>query len=265
MVLSPIPAELRSALRCPDDGAGPPVPDPDGLRCPACGRAFPLRTGVLRMMPRSAAESEAERRELAAEARRRDHEAEAYDRLLGLRLFTLFEAPALLRPLRSGPSDRVLELGCGTGRLTTRLAGRCEALIGVDHSAASLELLRRKLPSSERVLLVQGELSRLPVRDGWATRGLACSVLQHLPSEALRRAALSELHRALEPRARLALSAYRYSPALAPVAPREGHHSGEIFFHRFTRKELRALISPAFEVTIHGWLPYVWTAAGIRR
>jgi 2-polyprenyl-6-hydroxyphenyl methylase/3-demethylubiquinone-9 3-methyltransferase len=41
---------------------------------------------------------------------------------------------------RIKPSDRVLELGCGYGRVLQKLAGKAKAVVGIDTSHASLQL-----------------------------------------------------------------------------------------------------------------------------
>src|SRR5262249_11225676 len=45
-------------------------------------------------------------------------------------------------PLRALSPRRVLEIGCGTGLLLTRLAGDCESYIGLDFSTEVLRGLR---------------------------------------------------------------------------------------------------------------------------
>jgi SAM-dependent methyltransferase len=49
------------------------------------------------------------------------------------------------------PSSRVLELGCGTGRLANALAGLGHDVVGVDESAAMLDHLRGVTPVCERI------------------------------------------------------------------------------------------------------------------
>jgi ubiquinone/menaquinone biosynthesis C-methylase UbiE/uncharacterized protein YbaR (Trm112 family) len=255
---------LPDALCCPDDGGSPLQPGEGFLACPRCGRRFPAQEGVLSLLPHSPGWSEADQRTVSDERSQRDREATRYDRLLGLRLLSLLELPATLGPLRVGAGDRVLEVGCGTGRMTVPLARTGAEIVAVDHSLESLRVLRGKLDggAGERVRLVQGDASCLPVRSGWATRALTCQMLEHLPGEGMRARAVAELARALEPGALFAISAYRRLPFL----PREGRHSGTIFFHRFGREEFRALLEPHFELSgLTGKLVYILLAHGTRR
>ncbi len=56
----------------------------------------------------------------------------------------LADLPFYVSRLPSGKT-RVLELGCGTGRITLPLAERCAFLHGIDHSEAMLEICRGNL------------------------------------------------------------------------------------------------------------------------
>ena len=88
-----------------------------------------------------------------------------YDRLSALRLQQCYElAPPEVRAyleleveyIRAAivPGTRVLELGCGYGRVLAALAARKASLVGIDLSLASLALAR-KLLASQGVTLAQ--------------------------------------------------------------------------------------------------------------
>lgn len=109
---------------------------------------------------------------------------------------------ATLRPLlaaaRGGPP--LLELGCGSGLLTERLAAAGARVIGVDVSRAMLARARRRCaPHAGRVRLLRRDLRalRLPPVHALA---LAChDVVNHLPSRPALRRALGRVRRALAP------------------------------------------------------------------
>lgn len=46
------------------------------------------------------------------------------------------------------PSDRVLELGCGTGRITRQLAPFCQRITGIDSSPTMLDMARKIKPAT---------------------------------------------------------------------------------------------------------------------
>jgi ubiquinone/menaquinone biosynthesis C-methylase UbiE len=67
---------------------------------------------------------------------------------------------------------RVLDIGCGTGRLAAALAERESCKVwGVDRSGEMLEVARGRVP--EGVGLKQGVAEDLPFKDGWFERAVA--------------------------------------------------------------------------------------------
>ena len=113
--------------------------------------------------------------------------------------------------------------------------------------------------------LVQADLCHLPFADGVFDRVVSCQVLEHVPGEAARRQAVSELARVVRTGGTLALSAYKHSLFTRAFAKKEGQHDGGIPFFRFTRRELRALLATAFEVqSVTGVLVYIYLARCVK-
>ncbi|WP_055568241.1 class I SAM-dependent methyltransferase [Streptomyces atriruber] len=56
---------------------------------------------------------------------------------------------------------RVLDIGCGTGVLALRLAGRGIDVVGIDPAGASLDVARAK-PGADRVRWIHGDATALP-------------------------------------------------------------------------------------------------------
>src|SRR5438128_42792 len=71
-----------------------------------------------------------------------------------------------LARLRIGASDRVLDVGCGTGELLSRLAAKYPGakLAGLDPVPEMLDMARRKL--SDQVDLRVGWANQLPWEEG---------------------------------------------------------------------------------------------------
>lgn len=97
-----------------------------------------------------------------------------------LRQKTYVDSDYYRREIISGlkkPRGPVLDLGCGTGELSTMIA-RNSSVIGVDQSPRVLEAARAACPNGEFRL---GEIEHLPLRNEEVQTVVASMVLHHLP------------------------------------------------------------------------------------
>ena len=88
-----------------------------------------------------------------------------------------------------GPADVLLDLCCGNGLLTVRLASRCRHVVGVDFSAPLLEVARRDHQTAN-VSYVHAsvlDLDRLSMPPGSFTKVLLYDALQHFTASEFRR------------------------------------------------------------------------------
>jgi ubiquinone/menaquinone biosynthesis C-methylase UbiE len=95
---------------------------------------------------------------------------------------------------------RVLDFGCGVGRLSRALAGRFERYVGIDISAGMVERARElnaDLPNAEYVVSADEDLRRFEDQSFDAVVSLL--VLQHVPGRELIRTYLREFGRVLAP------------------------------------------------------------------
>jgi len=139
------------------------------------------------------------------------------------------------RELAGREPTRILDAGCGTGRMALGLERRYAARV----HALDLEL--RGLSHGRRLgvqSLVRGDIRALPYRDGAFPLVVSLDVLVHLPAgdEAI---ALSEFTRVLEPGGLLALRVAAFSA----LRSRHSMHVGER--QRFRLSTLRSAASDA--------------------
>lgn len=115
--------------------------------------------------------------------------------------------------IAEGESGPVLELGCGTGRVTAALAETGRRVIGLDRSQAMLAKARARLTEHPDIHLIRGDLRDLPLRDA----SIRCAVapadpLIHLTTDADRQRAIDEAARILFPGGRLLLEFLWWTP-----------------------------------------------------
>lgn len=126
------------------------------------------------------------------------------------------------RRLAATTEDPILELGCGTGRVTIPLAEAGHAIVGLDRSAAMLAVAarrRRSLPPEvrRRVRFVEGDMADFALGRRFGLVFAAFRVFMALPDPERQRAALARVHRHLRPGGLLAIDVF--DPWLHRVTP----------------------------------------------
>lgn len=98
------------------------------------------------------------------------------------------------------PEDHVLDLGCGTGVSTRRLAGMGGPVHGIDLSAPQLARARDRAAGESGAdgdaTFVLGDATRLPYRDGVFDAAVSIGTLPYVPEPL---ALLAEAHRVCAP------------------------------------------------------------------
>lgn len=133
-----------------------------------------------------------------------------------------------LRLAALGPGDRVLDVGCGTGRLAVQakaIVGEAGHVVGIDPGPRQIARARRRAERhGGRVEFEIGVVERIPAPEESFDAVLCTLVFHHLPEETKRRA-LAEIARVLAPGGRLALADF-YRPE-ADASARQRFGAGE--------------------------------------
>jgi ubiquinone/menaquinone biosynthesis C-methylase UbiE len=131
---------------------------------------------------------------------------------------------AFWRRIALEAGGRVLELGCGTGRISAPLARAGVSLVGLDRSAPMLHRARRRLAklTDASVELIRGDIRRLPFA-AHAFRAVIApyGLLQSLLADRDLHAALESVGRVIEPRGVFGLD-------LVPDVPKWREYSNRV-------------------------------------
>lgn len=152
---------------------------------------------------------------------------------------------AVVSSLRRGRIRQVLDIGCGTGQLATRLQEDLPGVrvVGCDFSAG---MLARAAARSGRVRWVRGDAGRLPFDDGSFDAVVSTEAFHWFPNQP---AALREFHRVLRPGGRLLLALVNTPSTTISHAVRVASRLlGEPFYWPSTAQMRRRVESAGFRV-----------------
>ena len=214
------------------------------LHCSTCSASYDVTGGIPRLLPQLNTQADPSWEAKLKEASARDTDAGVYDASLA-GYESEVELATLIRAVRAQPGDVVLDLGAGSGRLSTMLAAPGAHVLAADISYESLVLNRAKCAQLPTALVdhVVADVCYLPFRDEVATKAGSGMLLEHIPTETERRRFTDEVHRVLKPGGKFALTAYNYSWAKQRRGDREDYHYGQLYYYRLSSGELRELLS----------------------
>jgi len=130
------------------------------LACVSCGAIFAIENGVLNLINTIEIDERSATEQLKRNAD--SYTVQALDTPISIANNEMKMIPTL-EALPVTPADVLLELGCGDGRYTLRLADRCDVL-AVDFAEGPLRKLQQRLPkNSRRTGLILGDVSTMKV------------------------------------------------------------------------------------------------------
>jgi SAM-dependent methyltransferase len=181
-----ISERLLSLVRCPACHAGLDRDDA-ALVCRRCGTRYALASvDYLDLRPREQFREQTKYLDEALHADAR------YERVSPPFLGSKIRNDMLRAFLAPSPADRVVDLGCGSGRALLWNRDWQAQMVGVDIAPFFATEARREVD------LLLGDLRRLPFADATFSRGFSLDVLEHLSPEALR-GMLTEAARVIAP------------------------------------------------------------------
>ena len=237
------------------------------MRCPNCGRSFPIRDGIPDFLPVGLGVSDTSpptsKTQLIKwkQQQQRDREARNFEEGFS-EYSTKVDIKVILEKLALERGDILLDSGAGTGRLARHAAKYCTKVVALDFSQECLTLMRKnnELNGLDGRLFeyVLADVEQHPFRDGVFDKIISFGILEHLPdAESMQRVVL-EFERLCKIDGITVATAYNLSPLRKVFArllriqfEKQGWHD-EIFFRRMEHAELKGLfcaVSGSLEIS----------------
>jgi len=156
------------------------------------------------------------------------------------------------------PNSKVLDLGCGNGRLIDFLKDKNIEYFGIDFSEELIKMAKNKYGNNFQV----ADILNLPFSDNYFDTIWSIAVFHHIPSRELRLLALKEMKRVLKDKGRVIMACWNlyqkdYLNLLLKYFFRKifnkskldfkdvfvpwGNSNIKRYYHAFTKKELEEL------------------------
>ncbi len=155
-------------------------------------------------------------------------------------------------------SSRILELGCGDGKVVSALVQKGHCVTALDFSPRAAHLCRNASPDTDRVSVLIGDARQIPLKKESFDSIIACHLSGHL-DEAGRRRSAGEILRLLAPGGKLIFRDFstidfRYGKGEETETGTFIRKSG-ISTHYFTEEEVRELFSglSVLKISQHCW------------
>lgn len=241
-------------LRCPRDvGRLELIGDNDGgserlqtglLACGSCGRQFSITGGVVQLLDHSSLDDISKH-----ETEVRDREAAAYKINKETSDWQQMEIVSTLKAMEPITGEHlVLELGCGTGRFTRRIAAHGARVLAMDFSLQALKTLAKSLDATSIVGLVQADCTK-PTTAKFSFNLALSTLVSNLPTREHRRAMFRVVSQALANDGRFVFSTHHHSlRSRLKGEPQAGTYiSNGIHRYLFAPREIRVECGEFFE------------------
>jgi len=234
------PSELVDVVLCPNDN-GNFVLRGGFVECGKCSNKYKIENGILNLLSKGSLDNLAK-----DEIAERDKKAGNYDKKMKARYHK--EVLPTLDMLGDVSGKTVVEYGAGTGRFTQHIAPGAALLLAIDFSKDSLFLLANKLSGSNNVGLVLADATTIKTKPNFFNCALSAQLFEHIPTGKSRNNFLANVKSTLKHGSIFVFSAYHQDlRRVLKKQRREGKHKNGIFFHYFTKRDLKKEVAKVFK------------------
>ncbi len=184
-----------------------------------------------------------------------DYDPEFYDDLLDSDYIRKIELEYYKNKIECNSPINILELGCGSGRMTLEIAKTNKNIIAVDYSFQMLLKMKNKIDSASlnNIKLICCDISFLPIKNIKFDSIVSYQVFEHFP-KSFRSKTYNKINELLAADGSFHLSVYNWSLAKKIYSKKISYNENEYgktkeqYWFNFTSKELKTELQECFEV-----------------
>lgn len=193
------------------------------------------------------------------EIKLRDYYSKVYDSQISDYQHDI-ETNHIISKLNPSKNEVILDIGCGTGRITSKLIKKGSTVVAIDFSGESIDVCKSRfntpLELSTNIHFIRADACNLPFKDNSFNKCLCSEVFEHIPSEKERVKVIREANRVLKDQGVFLLTTFNYSLRKFIGRKRETPKEAALYIYRYDYFSLKRMLGCHFkdEIKIIGIL-----------
>jgi ubiquinone/menaquinone biosynthesis C-methylase UbiE len=193
-----------------------------------------------------------------SEIKLRDHYSKIYDSQISDYQHDI-EINYITNKLNISKGEIILDIGCGTGRITSKLLEKGSIVVGIDFSSESIKICKSRCNDRElstNLHLIRADACNLPFKNSSFDKCICSEIFEHIPSERERSKMINEANRVLRNQGTFLLTTFNYSVRKIIGRKRETPKDAALYIYRYDYFSLKRILNYYFkgEIKIAGIL-----------
>jgi ubiquinone/menaquinone biosynthesis C-methylase UbiE len=184
------------------------------------------------------------------EIKLRDYYSKVYDSQISNYQHDI-EINHITSELNPSKNEVILDIGCGTGRITSKLTKKGSTVVAIDFSGDSIKLCKARCNNpfelSTNVHFIRADACNLPFKDNSFDKCICSEVFEHIPSKGERLKMICEANRVLKDQGIFLLTTFNYNLRKIIGRKRETSKEAALYIYRYDYFSLKRTLNCCFK------------------